>query len=208
LTELGEKPEVVEAQEGIVTGATWSLVPRRRIRLSARWRNPIGLVGAGIVGFNILVAMFGPFAWDIDPNNTDFTRLEGPSWAHPFGTDDLGRDTLARIIHGSQVSLEVGAVAMGIAFAAGLLIGLLSAYYRGYVDGVLMRVVDMLFALPALIMAIVIAGLLGPTRTNAMIAIGIAYTPAFARVVRAAVLEVMGFPFVESARALGAGRRS
>jgi peptide/nickel transport system permease protein len=192
-------------EQGAVASRTWLLDRRRQLRLSARWRNPIGLVGAGIVGFNVLLAMFGPIAWSIDPDSTDFTRLEGPSWAHPFGTDDLGRDTLARIIHGSQVSLEVGAVAIGIAFIAGTLIGLVSGYYRGLVDGILMRIVDILFAFPSLVLAIVIAGLLGPTRTNAMIAIGVTITPAFARVVRAATLEVMAFPFIESARALGAG---
>jgi peptide/nickel transport system permease protein len=130
--------------------------------------------------------------------------LLAPSWAHPFGTDELGRDTLARVLHGAQVSLQVGAISVGIAFAAGLVIGLLSGYYRGIVDALLMRLVDMMFALPALVLAIVIAGLLGPTRTNAMIAIGIVITPAFARVVRGAVLEVMGYPFIESGRALGA----
>ncbi len=181
-------------------------LPRRRRRLiPARWRNPLGLVGAGIVGVCLLTALFGRFVWSVDPNAPDADRLLGPSWAHPFGTDDLGRDTLARIIHGAQVSLQVGVVAISIALVAGTLMGLLAGYYRGVLDLVLMRVVDILFAFPGLVLAIVIAGLLGPTRRNAMIAIGIIITPAFARVVRGAVLEVMGFPFIESARALGAG---
>jgi peptide/nickel transport system permease protein len=132
-------------------------------------------------------------------------RLEGPSWAHPFGTDDLGRDTLARIIHGAQVSLEVGAISIAIALVCGTLIGLLSGYFGGLVDLLLMRVVDVMFAFPGLVLAIVIAGLLGANRRNAIIAIGIVIIPAFARVVRAAVLEVMGFPFIESARSLGGG---
>jgi peptide/nickel transport system permease protein len=184
--------------------APWEAVPRRRL-VSARWRNPIGLVGAGLVALCILTALFGRFLWRLDPNDPASVRLLGPSWAHPFGTDELGRDSLARVIHGAQVSLQVGAVAISIALVAGTLIGLLSGYYRGIVDLVLMRVVDILFSFPGLVLAIVIAGLLGATRRNAMIAIGIIITPAFARVVRAAVLEVMGFPFIESARALGAG---
>jgi peptide/nickel transport system permease protein len=184
--------------------APWEAVPRRRL-VSARWRNPIGLVGAGIVGLCILTALFGRFLWTTDPNAPDAERLLGPSWDHPFGTDDLGRDTLARVIHGAQVSLQVGAVAISIALVAGTLIGLLAGYYKGIVDLLLMRLVDVMFAFPGLVLAIVIAGLLGATRRNAMIAIGIIITPAFARVVRAAVLEVMGFPFIESARALGAG---
>jgi len=183
----------------------WELLSLRRLTIPTRWRNPIGLTGASIVGFVILTTLFGRFIWSTDPNNPAYTRLEGPSWAHPMGTDDLGRDTLARIIHGAQVSLQVGAVAVGISLGAGLLIGIVSAFYRGPLDLVLMRVVDVVFAFPLLILAMLIAGLLGPSRTNAMIAIGIVYTPAFARVIRAAVLDVLGFPFIESARSLGAG---
>ena len=179
-------------------------LPRRRLSVPARWRNPVWIAGAGIVGLVVLTALFGRFVWATDPNNPIYTRLQGPSWAHPFGTDDLGRDTLARVIHGAQVSLSVGAIAVGISLGAGLLIGLVSAYYRGIVDLVLMRVVDIAFAFPLLVLAILIVGLLGPSRRNAMIAIGIVYAPAFARVIRGATLEVLGFPFIESARALGA----
>jgi peptide/nickel transport system permease protein len=186
------------------TAAVWKALPRRR-RLPARWRNPLGLVGAGIVVFCVLTALVGRFVWTNDPNSPDADRLQGPSWAHPFGTDDLGRDTLARVIHGSQVTLEVGAISISIALVVGTLIGLLSGYFRGVVDLVLGRIVDVLFAFPGLVLAFVIAGLLGASRRNAMIAVGIVIVPAFARVVRAAVLEVMGFPFIESTRALGAG---
>jgi peptide/nickel transport system permease protein len=182
----------------------WEALPRRGL-IPARWRNPIGIVGAAIVGFCILTALFGRFIWSTDPNAPDADRLLGPSRAHPFGTDDLGRDTLARVIHGAQVSLQVGVVAISIALVAGTLIGLIAGYRGGIVDLLLMRVVDIMFAFPGIVLAIVIAGLLGATRRNAMIAIGIIIVPAFARVVRAAVLEVMGFPFIESARALGGG---
>jgi peptide/nickel transport system permease protein len=185
--------------------ATWDALPRRRRLIPARWRNPIGLLGAGIVGFCILTALFGRFIWTNDPNDPIASRLESPSWAHPFGTDDLGRDTLARVIHGAQVSLQVGLVAISIALVIGTLMGLLAGYYGGFVDLAMMRVVDVLVAVPGLVLALVIAGLLGANRRNAMIAIGVIIIPAFARVVRAAVLEVMGFPFIESARALGAG---
>ena len=202
---LGRRRPVLAAEGvGAIEPTAWSEVPRGRLDFLGKWKNPIGLVGAGIVGLNVLAALFGGMVWSKGPDDQEAERLLAPSWAHPFGTDELGRDTLARILHGAQVSLQVGAIAVGIAFAAGLLIGLLSGYYRGIVDALLMRLVDMMFALPALVLAIVIAGLLGPNRTNAMIAIGIVLTPAFARVVRGAVLEVMGYPFVESARALGA----
>ncbi len=200
----------VLAAEGVGEVAPMALseAPRGRLAFLGKWNNPIGLVGAAIVSFNVFVAIFGPYIWRIDPDAQDAERLLPPSWAHPFGTDELGRDTLARVIHGAQVSLQVGAISVGIAFVAGLTIGLLAGYYRGVLDGVLMRLVDMMFALPALVLAIVIAGLLGPTRTNAMIAIGIVITPAFARVVRGAVLEVMGYPVHRVRRGRSAPRAS
>ena len=183
-------------------------MPRQRLSFLGKWRNPIGLIGAGIVLFNVFVAVFGKYIWTLDPDAQDSDRLQAPSWAHPMGTDELGRDELARIIHGAKVSLQVGFIAVGIALVAGTLLGLVAGFYKGWVDGILMRIVDLMFALPGLVFAIVIAGLLGPSRRNAMIAIGIVFTPAIARVVRGAVLEVMGFPYIESTRALGAsGRR-
>jgi peptide/nickel transport system permease protein len=195
------------ADVGSVVAAPWSPATRRRgrVSLSRRWRNPIGLVGAAIVGLNVFVALFGRYIYTVDPNAQPDERLLPPSWENPMGTDELGRDVLARIIHGSQVSLEVGVVSVSIALVGGLLIGVASGYFRGFADATLMRLVDMMFAFPGLVLAIVIAGLLGANRRNAMIAIGIIIMPAFARVVRAAVLEVMGFPFIESVRALGAG---
>ena len=188
------------------TAGSMALVKRRRWALPAKWRNPVGIVGAVIILFVLFVAIFGPLIWTIDPNNPIYDRLLAPSWAHPFGTDDLGRDTLARIIHGARVSFQVGATAVAISLSLGLVIGVSSAFYRGPVDLVLMRGVDILFAFPLLILAILIAGVLGgASRTNAMIAIGIVYTPAFARVIRGAVLEVLGAPYIESARSLGSG---
>lgn len=197
-----EPPVLVPEGPTEVGTAQWVYVSPRRARF-AKWKNPIGIAGAIIVGLNVFVALFGSYIWRIDPDELVGIRLEDPSWAHPMGTDELGRDTLARIIHGSQVSLQVGLISVSIALVLGLSIGLTSGFFGGKLDALLMRLVDLMFALPGLVLAIVIAGLLGPNRRNAMIAIGIIITPAFARVVRGAVLEVMGFPFVESARALG-----
>ena len=205
MSNVGDNQGPVLAPEGpsdLGAGA-WAYTPQRGRSRLGKWRNPIGIVGAAIVGLNVLIALVGPSIWTIDPDELAAPRLEPPSWAHPMGTDELGRDTLARIIHGAQVSLQVGAISVSIAFVFGVSLGLLAGFYGGKLDGLLMRLVDVMFALPGLVLAIVIAGLLGPNRRNAMIAIGIVITPAFARVVRGAVLEVMGFPFVESARALG-----
>jgi peptide/nickel transport system permease protein len=198
------EPALATDGGGEVTGGWAAMQPRRRLAFLGKWRNPIGMIGAGIIVFNLLVALFGPVVWRIDPDAQPYDRLLPPSWTNPLGTDELGRDTLARTIHGSQVSLQVGLTAVGIALVAGTLLGLLAGFYKGAVDSLLMRLVDIMFALPGLVLAIVIAGLLGPSRRNAMIAIGIVITPAFARVVRGAVLEVMGYPFIESSRALGA----
>jgi len=206
MSTFGNNEGPVLAPEGPsdLGSGTWAYAPERRSDRLGKWKNPIGIVGMAIVGFNVFIAAFGPYIWKVDPDELIATRLRPPTWAHPMGTDELGRDTMARIIHGAQVSLQVGAISVGIAFVLGVSLGLLAGFYGGKVDGLLMRLVDVMFALPGLVLAIVIAGLLGPNRRNAMIAIGIVITPAFARVVRGAVLEVMGFPFVESARALGA----
>jgi peptide/nickel transport system permease protein len=183
----------------------WKLVSARRLSLPRRWRNPIGIAGAVIVLLVVLTAILGPLLWTINPNAPVYRTLLGPSWAHPMGTDDLGRDTFARIIHGAQVSLWVGAVAVGIALGLGLLLGFAAGYYGRFVDLVIMRVIDVMFAIPGLILAFLIVGLTSPTRLHETIAIGIIITPAFVRVIRASVLEVKASPFIESARALGAG---
>jgi peptide/nickel transport system permease protein len=199
--------ELASPDESGAIPSPWRSVPSRRVAVPHRWRNPLGLVGAGIIGFTVLVALLGDQIWRLDPNATIYPALNGPTWAHPFGTDELGRDTLARIIHGAQVSLQVSLLAVSIAFVLGTAVGLVCGYARGAPDALLMRVVDIMFAFPSLVLAIVVAGLLGPSRTNAMIAIGIAIAPIFARVVRGAVLETTSLPYIEAARALGAGHR-
>src|SRR4029453_18254823 len=127
----------------------------RRAGRFAKWKNPIGIAGAIIVGFNLFVALFGKYLWTIDPNELVATRLEDPSWAHPLGTDEPGRDTLPRHIHGAQGSLQVGLISVSIALVLGLSIGLTSGFFGGKVDGLLMRIVDLMFALPGLVLAIV-----------------------------------------------------
>ncbi len=207
------REEVVETLAGAgvisveVPAEASALAPPGRAWIPELRRNPIGVVGALIVLFDVAVAFLGPLVWRIDYSSQAWSRLLPPSWANPMGTDELGRDTLARIIHGSLVSLQVGAVSVLIALALGLTVGLVAGYYQGSLDAFLMRFVDITFAFPGLVLAIVIAGLLGPSRTNAMIAIGVVYAPAFARVVRGSVLSVMSLPYVEAARAVGGSAR-
>jgi peptide/nickel transport system permease protein len=200
-----ELPTGAEGATIAATTSIWGEVDgRRRFSIPHRWRNPLGMVGAGIIGFTILVTLFGSQVWRLDPNAPLYKGLAPPTWAHPFGTDELGRDTLARIIHGAQVSLQVAIIAVGIAFVLGASIGVFCGYAGGVIDATFMRLVDILFAFPGLVLAIVVSGLLGPTRTNAMIAIGISIAPIFARVVRGATLEATALPFMEAAHALGA----
>ncbi|MEA2528147.1 MAG: peptide/nickel transport system permease protein [Thermomicrobiales bacterium] len=177
--------------------------PRSRWTLPRRWRNPIGIAGAVIVVLTVVVALAAPLIAPFEPDSQKHERLLGPSWTNLMGTDELGRDTFSRIIFGARVSLQVGIIAVCVALVIGGCLGVIAGYGGGRVDAWLMRVVDIMFAFPGLVLAIVIAGLLGASRTNAMIAIGVVYAPAFARVIRGSVLSVMSEPYVESGRVAG-----
>ena len=131
-------------------------------------------------------------------------RLQPPSRAHLFGTDELGRDVLTRLIYGARVSVSVGVISIFIALVVGVPLGVFGAFYRGPVDSVVMRTMDALAAFPAILLALAILSAMGPNIRNAMIAIGVVYTPAFARVARGAVLSVQENDYVEAARASGA----
>jgi peptide/nickel transport system permease protein len=165
------------------------------------------MLGAAMILFTVLVAVGAPLVAPYDPSSQAFRRLQPPGAEHPMGTDELGRDTVSRIIYGSRVSLQVGGMAVLIGLVLGSAIGLLAGFYGGRLDDWLMRVVDVMFAFPGLILAIVIAGLLGPSRTNAMLAIGIVFAPAFARVIRGSVLGVMQEGYIEAARVTGLADR-
>ena len=182
-------------------------VGRERSRswvLPQRWRNPIGIVGALVVLLTVVVAIAAPLIAPFDPDAQASQRLLPPSRINLMGTDELGRDTFSRIVFGARVSLQVGIISVFIALVIGAGFGIIAGFFGGRVDAWLMRGVDIMFAFPGLVLAIVIAGLLGASRTNAMIAIGIVYAPAFARVVRGSALAVMGEPYVEAGRVVGA----
>ena len=132
-------------------------------------------------------------------------RLQGPSASHWFGTDQFGRDVLARIIHGSRLSLSLSIIAMTVAVAIGSCIGAVAGYYGGRVDDVLMRLMDILLAIPPMLMSISIVAALGQSMVNLLIALAIAYIPVFARVIRSTILSIKGQEFVEAARACGTG---
>lgn len=176
-----------------------------RRTLLAVLRRPGGAFGLLVVAVVTVLALLDDVLVPGGPNQVSVPdRLLAPSAAHPFGTDELGRDVLGRVVLGASVSLQVGLVAVGIALVVGVSVGLLAGYRRGPLDAVLMRCMDVLFAFPAILMAIAVLALLGPGTRNAMIAIGIVYTPIFARVTRAAVLSVSEEVYVRASRSVGA----
>jgi peptide/nickel transport system permease protein len=156
-----------------------------------------------IVSF-ILLAAFAPWIVPYDPIATSWTLVrKPPSALHWFGTDDLGRDVLARVVYGARASLLAGAISVGIAFGLGVPFGLLSGYRGGFIDGLISRITDAMLACPFLILAIALAAFLGPSLSNAMIAIGVTTTPIFVRLTRGQVMGVKVEDYVEAAHAMG-----
>jgi peptide/nickel transport system permease protein len=165
--------------------------------------------GAGFGLLVILLVLFCALAANvIAPYNPSQIQpvgiLSPPSPQYLLGTDAIGRDVLSRIIYGTRVSLAAGAVSVGVALSLGVLIGLLAGYHGGWIDDVLMRMIDALYSFPALLLALAITAILGPGLTNVMLAIGIVFTPAFARLVRGQALSVRECDFVMAARVIGA----
>ena len=186
---------VLDAEAG---EAPWQRVMRHLVKRRT------AIIGLGVIIFFIGLALLAPLASPHDPMMTDWAAVrKPPSLAHPFGTDEIGRDVLARIIWGTRSSLAAGLVSVSLALAAGVPIGLVSGYMGGFVDGLLMRMIDAMLAIPFLILAIALAAFLGPSLANAMIAIGVSQTPIFARLARGQVLSVKHEEYIEAARAIG-----
>ncbi|RLQ09106.1 ABC transporter permease [Micromonospora sp. BL1] len=176
----------------------------RRV-LDALRRDPLAVGGTIVLVLLVVVGVAGPWLAPAGVNDVDVDQmLRPPSGAHPFGTDELGRDVLSRVLVAARVSLQVGAVSVGIALVAGVTLGLFAGYYRGWLDSVLMRCMDVLFAFPVLLLAVAIVAVLGPGLLTAMVAIGVVYTPIFARITRAGVLSVREQVFVRAAVSIGA----
>jgi peptide/nickel transport system permease protein len=182
-----------------VAPSPWVAARRRFLRSRS------GLAGTVVLLIVTLAAVFAAQVAPYSPTRQDFRiEREAPSGAHLMGTDEFGRDLYSRVIWGAQSSLQAGAVAASIALLAGLVLGMVAAYYGGALDNLIMRVMDVLLAFPYILLAIAVVAILGPGLQNAMIAIGIVYVPHYARVVRGAVLSVRARDYVEAARAIGA----
>ena len=181
---------------------------RRRVgRLRPAWRQPLAVAGSVIALAWLVVAIFAPWIAPYDPLAQTFPPSQGPTVTHLFGTDELGRDVLSRVIHGSRVSIPIALLLVTLAAAIGGLVGGLAGYFRGIVDGVSMRMVDLVFAFPPIILAMVVAAVLGRGLRNAALAIVVVAWPSYARVVRGLVLSVGDSEYVQSARLLGSSAR-
>ena len=181
-----------------------ALGPRTR-SLRRLARQPTALLGIVLVGTFLGLALTAPLVSPFDPTAQPARRLLPPGGRYLLGTDEFGRDVFSRIVHGARISLQVGIVSVGIAPAVGGVLGLVSGYCLGIVDALTGRLVDVMFAFPSIILIIALSGVLGASLTTAMVAIGVVYSPIFARIVRAPTLVVVQQPYVEGARALGAG---
>ena len=184
------------------------------VQTRSRWQdfrrtffsNRLAIFGTAVMGVFILMAVFAPLVAPYDPLDQNLPqKFDGPSAAHPFGQDELGRDILSRVIYGARISLTAGLAAVAIATGAGTLIGVVAGFLGRWPDSVLMRLMDVILAFPSILLAIVIVSVLGPSLPNAMLAIGIVFVPQIARVVRSAVISVRERDYIEAERALGAG---
>ncbi len=178
-------------------------------RIFKQWRrNRRAVVGAVILLIIVFMAIFAPFVTRYEPQKQNMrNRLQPPSSEHIFGTDQFGRDTYSRVVYGARLSLRVGFLSIALALVVGCALGLVSGYYGGVLDNVIMRIVDVLMALPGFLLALSIVAALGPGMQNVILAIGVSYVPSFARMMRSAVLSTRELDYVDAARALGAKDR-
>jgi len=196
----GERADGGAARAEPARGGPWARAWRR-----ARRRPPAAL-GALIVLLFAGLAVGAPWLAPGDPLLGNWSQVrKAPTAAHPLGTDDLGRDVLARVIWGSRISMQAGVFAVLLAMAVGVPLGLIAGFYRGTLDQLLMRLTDAWLAFPFLILAIGLVTILGPSLTNVTVAIGVAATPTFIRLTRGLVLSTREEDYVQGARALGAG---
>ena len=176
----------------------------KKLALQQLKKNKIAIIGLIIIISLAFIALFAPFIAPHDPIEQNLEkRLLPPCREYPMGTDDLGRCLLSRIIYGARVSLQLGVIVVGIITVIGVTLGLISGYYGGIVDEIIMRLVDVVLAFPGIILALAVAGALGPGLFNVMLALAMVGWTGLARVVRGSVLSVKQKEFVESARALG-----
>ena len=169
-------------------------------------RNPVTVVSAVVLAAVVVIALTANWIAPYGVNDVDVPNaLRPPSGGHWFGTDELGRDVASRVLVAIQASMRVAVVSVAFAVVVGVTVGVVAGYRGGWVDTVFMRVIDVMFAFPVLLLALAVVAILGPGTTTTILAIGIVYTPIFARVARASTLSVRVEPFVQLSRAMGTG---
>ena len=181
---------------------------RSRARPLVRFlkRNPLAVLGFLLLIVLVAASLLAPWIAPYSPTKINvLDKFQSPSWSHLFGTDFFGRDVFSRILYGGRNTLAVGGIVIGIAFAIGVPIGLISGVAGGHLDNLLMRIVDAWLSFPALVLAIALASILGASLRNAMIAVTITIIPQFARVARAEALRIRSMPYIEAARSTGIG---
>jgi peptide/nickel transport system permease protein len=177
------------------------------------FRNKLAIAGMVILGIILFVAVFAPLLASQDPNENGVYKAyprenkQPPSWEHPMGTDDLGRDMMSLIFYGARISVRVGVFAVGLAILVGATLGAIAGYTGGNVDNIIMRLMDIMLSFPSILLALVIVVAIGPGLSNAMVAVGIVSIPTFARITRAAVIKENENVYVMAARSLGAGSK-
>lgn len=176
-----------------------------RLRISKQLRTPLAVTGGAIVVFWLVVALLAPWVSPYDPLAQDFERLQAPGAEHWFGTDQVGRDVLSRVVSGAQVSIPLALMLVVFAMLIGSVLGAIAGYFGKAIDETIMRIADLVFAFPTIILAMVIAAALGPSLTNAVIAMLIVSWPAYARVTRSLVLGARNAEYVIAGRLLGNG---
>jgi peptide/nickel transport system permease protein len=187
-----------------MTSFAYALRRRRAVRLPAAWRQPLAIAGVVIAFVWLVIAIFAPLIAPDDPLAQSFPASMGPSLHHLFGTDELGRDVFSRVVYGTRVSIPIAVALVALAATIGGTVGAVAGYFRGVTDGILMRAADLVFAFPPIILAMVVAAVLGRGLLNAALAIVVVAWPSYARIVRGLVLSVGDSEYVQSARLLGA----
>lgn len=195
------------AQPPAPTGTRLPRLRFRRPRVAAAWRQPLAVVGLVLAATWIVVAVLAPVIAPYDPLAQDAVPLQPPSGDYPFGTDELGRDVLTRVMWGARLSIPLALLLVGLAVLVGGTVGAIAGYFGGLVDGLVMRAADLVFAFPAIILAMVVTAVLGPSVRNAVLALVVVSWPSYARVVRGLVLSIGQTEYVTATRLLGASAR-
>lgn len=171
------------------------------------WRQPLGLIGMGVLAFWVVVALFAPLLEPDNPLAQQYPLLQGPSGLHWLGTDELGRDVLSRVIAGARITVPLALLLVVLSMAVGVILGSMAGYFGGWIESLIMRMTDLFFAFPAIILAMAVVAALGPGLQNAVLAIVVVNWPSYARVARSLVITARSGEYVLAARLLGASGR-